>query len=371
MVSITIETITLFHVSMPLVAPFETSFGVEADRHALLVRLEGGGLTGWGECPAGLEPGYSYETAGTAWHISTDFIVPRVLHQRFATADALLQALSPIKGHNMAKAGFELALSDMLAQAAGISLREFLGGTRHTVAVGVSVGLQRDPETLVAQVARYVDRGYPRVKLKIKPGRDAGDVAAVRGAFPDLMLQVDANSAYRLADADHLRQLDDFDLLLIEQPLAEDDLLDHAKLAAQLNTPLCLDESITSLAHARWAFEIGAADIINIKPARVGGYSVAIAIHDLAVAQGRPVWCGGMLETGIGRAANLALASLPGFTLPGDISASDRYYTHDIASPTFALNPDGTINVPTAPGLGIEVDAQAVAAVALRQQQFC
>jgi len=355
-----IESIILHHLSMPLVAPFETSFGLTTDRECILVEIHSEGRTGWGECAAEHDPGYSYETAGTAWHIIKDFIAPLLLGMDIHDALDFQLKAAAIRGHNLAKAGVEMAIWDLLGQRAGKSLRQMLGGGRSSVDVGVSVGLQESPEALVERVGNYLSAGYGRIKIKIKPGRDIGDAQAVRSAFPEILLQVDANSAYTLESCPVLQPLDDLDLLLIEQPLSEDDMWDHHKLQKQFRTPICLDESITSLRHARSAIEMGACRIINIKAGRVGGLSQAAAIHDLCRSQGIPVWCGGMLETGIGRASNLALASLPGFTLPGDISASDRYYRQDITHQRFNLNPGSTIDVPTGVGLGITVDREAL-----------
>jgi o-succinylbenzoate synthase len=351
-----IESILLFHVSMPLVSPFETSFGVTSDRECVLVSIRSEGLTGWGECAVDRDPGYCYETTGTAWHILKDFIVPLLLGQDVRDAADFQARVTGIRGHHLAKAGVEMALWDLLGQRQGKSLRDLLGGQRMRVEVGVSIGLQASPEALVEKVAQYQAAGYGRIKIKIKPGRDVRDAGAVRAAFPHVPLQVDANSAYTMQTCQVLRPLDRLGLLLIEQPLNEDDLWNHAKLQKQFHTPICLDESILSLLHARSALEMEACRIINIKPGRVGGLSQAVAIHDLCRAQNIPVWCGGMLETGIGRASNLALASLPGFSLPGDISASDRYYSEDITQERFFLNPGSTIEVPSGPGLGITVD---------------
>jgi O-succinylbenzoate synthase len=355
-----IESITLYHVSMPLVGPFETSFGVTNDRECVLVSIQSEGLTGWGECAVDRDPGYSYETTGTAWHILKDFIVPSLLGQYVGDAIDFQQRVAGIRGHNLAKAGVEMALWDLLGKRLGRSLREMLGGQLERVQVGVSVGLQACPEALVERVGIYLAEGYRRIKIKIKPGRDVGDAGAVRKAFPHILLQVDANSAYTLETCQVLRPLDRLKLLLIEQPLNEDDLWNHSRLQKQFHTPICLDESIVSLMHARAALEMEACRIINIKPGRVGGLSQAVAIHDLCRAQGIPVWCGGMLETGIGRASNLAVASLPGFSLPGDISASDRYYVEDITHERFNLNPGSSIDVPSAPGLGVTVDPAAL-----------
>jgi O-succinylbenzoate synthase len=355
-----ISSITLTRLSMPLVAPFETSFGREIERECILITLQAEWITGYGECVADRDPGYCYETSGTAWHILKDFIAPLILGQDLADAQDFQARVSGIRGHQLAKAGVEMALWDLLGKRDGLSLRQLLGGERERVDVGVSVGLQESPEVLVRTVENYLKDGYRRVKLKIKPGRDVGDTSAVRQAYPDLKLQVDANSAYTLESAQALQPLDDLDLLLIEQPLFEDDIWEHHKLQEQFRTPLCLDESIVSPRHARYALEMQACRIINIKAGRVGGLSQAVEIHDLCRAQDVPVWCGGMLETGVGRASNLALASLSGFVLPGDISASARYYTRDITHECFTLNPGSTIDVPSTPGLGITIDQDAV-----------
>lgn len=365
-----IERVTLHHLRMPLVAAFETSFGRITDRECILIEIRSEGQTGWGECVADRDPGYAYETAGTAWHILTEFLAPAILGHDVAGPADFQARVSRVRGHPMAKAGVELALWDLQGKQQGRSLRDLLGGTRDRVDVGVSVGLQASPAALVETVGRYLAQGYGRIKIKIKPGRDVADAAAVRRAFPQLRLQVDANSAYTLETAAALRPLDDLDLLLIEQPLAEDDIWDHSKLQAQFRTPICLDESILSARHARQALEMGACRVINIKAGRVGGLSQAVAIHDLCRAAGVPVWCGGMLETGVGRAGNLALASLPGFTLPGDISATDRYYRQDITVERFVLNPDSTISVPSGPGLGVTVDGSAMAAFCVRQAEL-
>ncbi len=355
-----INQVTLYHLRMPLRSPFETSFGRIHEHECILLAVHADGLVGYGECVADRDPGYAYETTGTAWHILRDFLVPAVLGQNLAGPEDFQRRVATVRGHPMAKAGLELALWDLQGKRVGRSLRELLGGERTRVEVGVSVGIQASPEALVDIVGGYLAQGYGRIKIKIKPGRDVADAQAVRRAFPQVRLQVDANSAYTLASATALRPLDDLDLLLIEQPLAEDDLWDHSRLQAQFRTPICLDESIHSPRHARQALEMRACRVINIKPGRVGGLSQAIAIHDLCHEAGVPVWCGGMLETGVGRAANLALATLPGFTLPGDISATDRYYVQDITHERFALNPDSTITVPSTPGLGVTVDLTAL-----------
>jgi o-succinylbenzoate synthase len=354
-----VDSIILHHLRMPLKNAFETSFGRIYQRECILVEVRGEGLVGWGECTADKDPGYSYETTGTNWYILKEYLAP-VLMDSGTPVETFRIQTALIRGHNMAKSGIEMALWDLAGKAGGKSLRELLGGVQKKVQVGVSVGLQASPESLVERVGDYLALGYKRVKIKIKPGRDVEDTRQVRHAYPDLHLQVDANSAYTLESTESLRPLDDLNLLLIEQPLAEDDLWDHRQLQALLKTPLCLDESITSSRHARQALEMQACRIINIKTGRVGGLTEAAAIHDLCHGQGIPVWCGGMLETGVGRAANLALASLPGFVLPGDISATDRYYEEDITQQRFVLNNDSTIDVPTGPGLGIEIDHKSL-----------
>ena len=351
-----INRIDLIHIRMPLVSAFETSFGRINTRDCVLVEAYTDGLVGYGECPADYDPGYSYETVGTAWHILKDFLIPAVLDQQINTADDLQHKMSFVRGHLMAKAGLEMAFWDLLGKEQGRSLKEMLGGVLKEVKVGVSVGLQESPVKLVEVIHGYLDLGYQRVKIKIKPGRDVGDASAVREEFPHLQLQVDANSAYSLESALSLTPLDELGLLLIEQPLAEDDLWDHSQLQARFKTPICLDESITSPRLARQALEMKSCRVINIKPGRVGGLSQGLAIHDLCQKMGIQVWCGGMLETGVGRASNLAMASLPGFTLPGDISATDRYYEEDITQERFKLNDGSTITVPTQPGLGVNID---------------
>jgi o-succinylbenzoate synthase len=360
-----IDRILIHHLRMTLRAPFETSFGRITTRDGLLLEVFSDGLVGYGECVADRDPGYSAETTQTAWHILKDFIAPEVLRQPLQGPQAYQPRVASIRGNPMAKAAMEMALWDLMGKMQSKPLAQLLGGRREKVAVGVSVGLQKTTAALVEVVAGYLEQGYQRVKIKIKPGRDVEDAQAVRAAFSNLRLQVDANSAYTLANFARLRPLDELGLLLIEQPLAEDDLWDHSRLQPYFKTPLCLDESILSARHARQAVEMGACRIINIKAGRVGGLSQAVAIHDYCLSQSVPVWCGGMLETGVGRAANLALASLPGFTLPGDISASDRYYAEDITEQRFTLNTDSTINVPEGAGLGVTLDRAALQRAAL------
>jgi O-succinylbenzoate synthase len=368
--AVRIEAFVLHRLKMPLAAPFETSFGREVDRECILVELKSGGLTGFGECVATYAPGYNYETSGTAWHILSEFVRPAVLGRDFNSAGDFQSAVASIRGHHLAKAGVEMALWDLLGKSTGASLRQMLGGQRQQVEVGVSIGIQESPDVLKDVVRSYLEQGYGRVKIKIKPGRDVNDTEAVRGAFPTLRLQVDANSAYTLDSARVLKALDDLDLLLIEQPLFEDDIWDHRLLQQGFRTAICLDESIVSARHARYALEMKACRIINIKAARLGGLVEAVKVHDLCRANGIPVWCGGMLETGVGRASNLALATLPGFSLPGDISASARYFDRDITQERFVLNSDSTIDVPTGPGLGVTIDHNALQDFSLARLDF-
>ncbi len=365
-----IDAIEIHHISMPLVHRFETSKHVEQDRECLLIHVEGDGHEGWGECVAQRVPWYSYESIGTAWHVLEDFLVPAVLGQQLEAPAEFPERVMGIKGHPMAKAGLELALWDLAGQIEGEPLAEMLGGERTRVEVGVSIGIQDDVGTLLDVVRDHLNEGYRRVKLKIKPGTDLEYVQAVREAHPDLQLQVDANAAYDATQSKIFEDMDRFNMMLIEQPFQEDDLQAHAELQARVSTPICLDESIDSVTMAGQALDLDACRIINIKAGRVGGLTEAVKIHDLCSARDIPVWCGGMLETGIGRASNLALASLPGFTLPGDISATDRYYEVDVANPRFELNLDGTIDVPTGPGLGVDIDRNALGNFTLRTTHF-
>jgi O-succinylbenzoate synthase len=351
-----IEQIEVRTVRLRLNEPFETSFGRIDSRLIVLVGLIGEGLTGWGEVVAAEEPRYSYETVGTARHVIRDYLAPAILARPLSDLEDLRARFAPFRGHNMAKAGLELAYMDLLAGLRGESLSQLIGGTLPAVAVGVSLGIQPELEQLLRRVDQYLALGYQRIKLKIKPGWDVDVVREVRKRHPNILLSVDANSAYRLEDLPHLQQLDEFNLLMIEQPLDHDDLLDHAKIQLTLKTPICLDESITSARRARQALDLGSCQIINIKIGRVGGYSEALAIHDLCYANGIPVWCGGMLESGIGRAHNIALASLPGFTLPGDISASSRYFARDVIVPPVTVSASGFVDVPQTSGLGFAVD---------------
>ncbi|HKZ81585.1 MAG TPA: o-succinylbenzoate synthase [Pyrinomonadaceae bacterium] len=353
---LSIETVEVRLIRLPLKEPFETSFGSIESRLIFLVRIAADGLEGWGEVVAAEEPLYSYETVGTAFHIIRDFLGPALISEPVAGLSNVAERFAPFRGHNMAKAGLELAYMDLLARLTNQSLSWLLGGTRERVPVGVSLGIQPTIEALLERVDRFLALGYRRIKLKIKPGWDVEVVRRVRQRHPKIVLSVDANSAYTLENKEHLKLLDDFDLLMIEQPLEYDDLLDHARLQRELVAPICLDESVTSLRQAKNALELGSCRMVNIKVGRVGGYSEALAIHDLCHAKGVPVWCGGMLESGIGRAHNIALASLPGFTLPGDISASSRYFARDVIVPEVNVTEDGMVEVPSKAGLGFEVD---------------
>ena len=342
--------VELRRIRIPLVSPFRSSFATETEREVLLVRVLSAEAEGWGECVAITEPRYSPEYVDGAEQVIRDFLVPRLPAD--VTARALGPAFAPVKGHEMAKAAVEMAVLDAELRGAGMSYAAYLGGTRDRVPAGVSVGIMDSIPELLDHVAGYLAEGYARIKLKIQPGWDIEPVRAVRERFGDIMLQVDANTAYTRADTRHLAGLDPFDLLLIEQPLPEDDLLGHARLAKTVTTPICLDESIVSARVAADALALGACSVVNVKAGRVGGYLEARRIHDVSAAHGAPVWCGGMLETGRGRAANLAFAALPGCTLPGDVSASGRYYTQDVTEP-FELV-DGLMTVPSGPGLGVE-----------------
>lgn len=370
-----IERIDLYYISQPLVRPFVTSFGPQQQRNCLLVAVHSQGLTGWGECVATNDPGYSYETAVTAWHILSDFLIPALLGQDIQEPEELSARFRSVRGHPLAKAALDQAVWDLTARRDGLSLAQKLAlpypeGPRTRVKVGVSIGIQPTMDETLGVIQRHLDQGYGRIKLKIKPGHDVELARTVRAAFPDLVFMLDANSAYTLDDAPTLQALDPYDLLMLEQPLGYDDIYEHSKLRPLIQSPLCLDESIVSARHAQFALEIGACDIINVKPARVSGWTEARRVHDLGRAAGIDLWVGGMLETGVGRAAQLALASLPGFTLPGDISATERYYDPDITAP-FVLNAeDSTITVPAGPGLGVEVDMARLTAVAQRQACF-
>jgi o-succinylbenzoate synthase len=354
--------VELRRVRMPLVAPFRTSFGTQTERELLLLRVVTDEAEGWGECVAMADPLYSSEYLDGAADVLVRFLIPALAAHRNLSANAVAGALAPFHGHRMAKAALEMAVLDAELRAEGRPLSRELGAVHDRVPAGVSVGIMNSIDELLDAVSGYLEVGYLRIKLKIEPGWDLAPVRAVRERFgEEVLLQVDANTAYTMKDARHLARLDPFDLLLIEQPFDEEDLLGHADLAKLISTPVCLDESITSARSAAAAIRLGACSIVNIKPGRVGGYLEARRIHDVCVAHGVPVWCGGMLETGLGRAANVALAALPGFTLPGDTSASDRYYRTDITDPFVLV--DGHLGVPTGPGIGLEPRPDLLAAV--------
>ena len=357
-----LEAVELRRIQLPLVAPFETSFGVQTERDVLLVKAITDAGEGWGECVAGEEPTYSSEYVDGAQHVLIHHLLPRLWGRELGAAD-VAALLHPVHGHNMAKAAIEMALLDAELRAAGRSFGEFFGAVREAVDCGVSVGIQPSVAELVRVVGGYLDQGYRRIKLKIKPGWDLEPVRAVRERFGDVPLQVDANTAYTLTDARHLSELDPFGLLLIEQPMREELVFAHAEMAKVVRTPICLDESIHTYQAAADAIAIGACSIVNIKAGRVGGFLEARRVHDVCAAHGVPVWCGGMLETGGGRAANLALAALPNFTLPGDTSASDRYWRRELITEPFVLEPRGVVRVPSGPGLGVTVDEQFLAEI--------
>ena len=356
-----LQSVELRRIRLPLVAPFETSFGVQTERDVLVLKAITTDGAGWGECVAGEEPTYSNEYVDGAQHVLIHHLLPRLLDPARIEAEDVGRLLRPVHGHHMAKAAIEMAILDAQLRARDESFAKYFGAVCSAVDCGVSVGIHRSIPELLKTVGDYLDLGYRRIKLKIKPGWDVEPVRAVRERFGDVPLQVDANTAYSLSDAPLLAQLDPFDLLLIEQPLPEEQVLAHAELAKLVNTPICLDESITSAQVAADAIELGACRIINIKPGRVGGYLEARRIHDLCAEHGVPVWMGGMLETGIGRAGNVAMAAMPNFTLPGDTSASDRYYHRDITQP-FVLH-EGRLEVPTGPGLGVDVDVEFLEAI--------
>jgi O-succinylbenzoate synthase len=348
-----IDRIDLVHVRVPLVAPFRTSFGVMTSKDTFLLHVVTDSAEGWAEFAGDPEPLYCSEFVAGAEEVLARHLVPRIAALPDVTAAAVAPATAAVKGHPLAKAALETAILDAELRGYGMPIGTFLGATRDRVPAGVSVGIQDSVSRLLDDVERYLAEGYRRIKLKIEPGWDVVPVRAVRERFgADLALQVDANTAYTLADAEHLRRLDDYGLLLVEQPLGEGDIRGHAQLARRLRTPVCLDESISSAVDAATAIALGACQVINVKPARVGGYLEARRVHDVAAANGVPVWCGGMLETGVGRAPNLALAALPGFTLPGDTSASSRYFLDDLTEP-FVLE-DGHLRVPREPGIGVD-----------------
>jgi O-succinylbenzoate synthase len=349
------EKIVLRKMSMKLKSPFQTSFGTQIVRNFIVVEVHTKEFVGYGECVVSGEPLYSEETVGTAWHMLQDFLVPMLFEQgEIVHPDDIGKLFAPIRRNNMAKSAVEGAYWDLYAKQQGISLARALGGSKDQIEVGISLGIEEDINDLFRNVEKYLELGYRRMKIKIKPGKDVEVIRALRQRFGDIPMMADANSAYTLEDVELLKQLDEFNLMMIEQPLAHDDIIDHAKLQRELKTPICLDESIHSLEDARKAIELGSTRIINLKIGRVGGLSEAKRIHDLCRTKGIPMWCGGMLESGIGRAHNIAVTTLPNFTLPGDTAGSSRYWVEDIIKPEVEVSSDGTIAVPDAPGIGYE-----------------
>jgi o-succinylbenzoate synthase len=373
-VTLRLERLTLREIQLPLREPFRISSGTQTTRRILLLELEdAGGATAWSECVAPELPNYTAETIDTAWLAIRDWVAPRVLGRSFAEPSEVFAVLQrDFRGHLMAKAAVEMGLWALDAERLGVSLAHRLGGIRSGVEVGISLGIQSSPGALVERAGRAVVAGYRKVKIKIEPGADVAYLRAVREALgPSAPLMADANNAYTLADTELLRELDEFGLMMIEQPLAWDDLTRHAQLQRKLNTPLCLDESITSLERAEDMVELGSGRIINIKPGRVGGFGQSLAIHDFCAANGVPVWCGGMLESGVGRAYNVALASLPNFVKPGDISPSARYWAEDVVSPEWVMSDDGLMAVPLdRAGIGVTVDRERIARLSVREERL-
>jgi len=363
-----LEAVTLRELHMPLKYFFETSFGRTESRRVLLVTAHCEGIDGWGECVAGEGPFYSYEWIETAWETVRDFLAPAQLAAKVERGKDGAELMARVRGHNMAKAALENALWDAEAQQQQQPLWRLLGGTLSQIACGVSIGIQNSHEQLLEKIETEVAAGYQRIKIKVKPGWDLEVLTKIRNRWPDIVLSCDANSAYRPADLDRLRKFDDFNLLMIEQPLWDDDISHHAKLQRELKTSICLDESIRHVRDAEQAIELGACRIVNIKVGRVGGFSEAIGVHDLCQQHGIPVWCGGMLETGIGRAHNVALSTLANFLLPGDVSASERYWTEDIVEPEIEVSPRGTIAISDQPGRGYEIRQDLIEKLTVRAE---
>jgi o-succinylbenzoate synthase len=364
-----LDRITLHQIRMPLVHFFETSFSRTYSRDIILVEVANDGATGWGEVTAGENPFYNEEWTDSAWGILHDYVAPRVLHKELASPEDVFPLTAHIRGHNMARGGLEAAVWDLAARINGVPLWQQIGaGARREIPCGVSIGIQDSVEQLFEKIQTELDAGYQRIKMKIKPGWDVDVIRRVRERFPTIKLMADANSAYTLADTEHLRKLDDFYLMMIEQPLDHHDIIDHATLQAKLQTPICLDECIRTAHHAEQAIQLHACGIINIKLGRVAGFSQAKRVHDIAQAAGIPVWCGGMLEAGIGRAHNVALASLPNFVLPGDVSASKRYWKQDIIQPAVETTSQGTIVLRDEPGFGYAIDHDFIKSITVRQE---
>jgi O-succinylbenzoate synthase len=363
-----IERIELREIHLQLVAPFETSFGVTTERRIILVKVFSEGIIGWGECTCGEGPFYNHEATDTAWLVLRDYVAPMSVGKEIESPEKAAALTASIRGNKMARAAIETAIWDLEARRRGIPLWRLLGGTQEEIPCGVSLGLQETDAALLKKIETELAAGYQRIKLKIKPGRDYEMVKAVRKEHPGIKLTVDANSAYTLKDAERLKRLDEFDLMLIEQPLAYDDIIDHAELQRQVRTPICLDESILSIDDARKALKLGACKIINIKLGRVAGHTEARKIETYCRERKIPVWCGGMLEAGVGRAQNIAMATQAGFVMPGDVSASKRYWTEDIIIPPVEVTPRGTIVRPTAPGIGFEVNEKRVETLTIRSE---
>ena len=365
-----IEALSIRELRMRLKQPFETSFGSTQNQRILLVEVHSGGLTGYGEITAGMGPFYNPETTATAWHIFCDYLAPMAVDREISAPEEIPALLGAIRGHEMAKAGLENAVWDIAAQQKGVSLASMLGGSRKEIPCGVSLGIKDRVEDLLAIIEHELRAGYQRIKVKIKPGKDIEIASAIRKRFPDTPLMVDANSAYSLSDAEHLRRFDDLNLMMIEQPLEWDELFSHAKLQAQLSTPICLDECIHNVRQTEAALDLQACRIINTKLGRVGGHTSARNIATLCARRAVPVWCGGMLESGVGRAHNIAMSSLAAFTLPGDVSASQRYWDEDIIDPEVEVSPAGSIPIPDKPGLGYRVRKDRVDSLTVRQETF-
>jgi len=368
---IKVDRLILRHIRMPLVHFFETSFSRTCDRDIILVEAISGDVSGWGEVTAGENPFYNEEWTGSVWPLLIDYVAPRILGYEFASPEDVHARTAHIRGHKMAQGGVEAAIWDLQARINAEPLYKTIGGGAHKeIACGVSIGIQDSVDQLLDKIQTEVDAGYQRIKMKIKPGWDVDVIRQVRERFPSIKLMADANSAYSLADIDRLKQLDEFYLMMIEQPLAHDDIIDHAHLQAQLQTPICLDECIRTVHHAEQAIALNACRIINIKLGRVGGFSQARRLHDVCAAAGIPVWCGGMLESGIGRAHNIALSTLPNFVLPGDVSASKRYWKRDIVTLPVEVSPNGTISVTESEGFGSQIDTDYLDSLIVRKEML-